>query len=240
VARQRQLLRPPIKEALLDIHLAQPMPEQFTVQLGNVSLPGYSKKPIRFQELKLELADFPKTSTKDEMFGWRFESEGGAKIAQLRRDGVGFSIVRGYNNWEEIKSLTKSFWEVFLQQAGTPPVNRLATRYINVLEVPTANLQFEDYLTAAPRVPEALPQGIRHFLQRVEIPFGPSTIAIIIQALDVPTPASLPLILDIDVQMTKQTRGDSPDIWTSFDDLRKTKNDIFFASVTERALELYE
>jgi uncharacterized protein (TIGR04255 family) len=241
VARQRQLARPPIKEALIDIRLAQPTPEQFTEQLGTISLPNYIKKPIRFQEVTLEFTDLLKTSAKNEMFGWRFESGEGARIVQLRRDGIGFSIMSGYTDWNQIRSLTQDFWNAFLEKARIPPiVDRLATRFINVIEVPIENLQFDDYLTAPPRIPELLPQGARRFFQRVEVPFGPSVIAIIVQGSDEPSPNGVPLILDIDVQTTKETPGDSPDIWTALDNLRKIKNDIFFSSVTERALEPYD
>ena len=238
VARQRRLAHPPIKEALIAIQLAEKMPESFATQLEAISLDGYSKKPIRFQEVKFEVAGLP--TSRNELFGWRFESDDSNKVVQLRRDGIGFSIIRGYSDWDQIKSLTQHFWNVFLERAGAPVVNRLATRYINVVEVPIADLRFDNYLTAAPRVPDNLPQGLRQFLQRVEVPFGTDVIAIIIQTFEVPTGDRLPIILDIDVQMTKETRGDSPDIWTALDSLRTIKNDIFFSSVTERALEPYQ
>ena len=120
-------------------------------------------------------------------------------------------------------------------------VERLATRYINVIEVPITGLLFDDYLTAPPRVPESLPQGIQHFLQRLVVPFTEEIAGIIIQTVDVPTQTHLPIILDIDVQMRKPNLfSDSPEIWTGFDTLREIKNNIFFSSVTERTLEPYE
>jgi uncharacterized protein (TIGR04255 family) len=212
------------------------MPEDFTKGLGNVSVPGYSIKPVRFQEVQLNIAKFPETLTRNEMFGWRFESEDGARIAQLRRNGVGVSIVRDYTKWEDIHSLTRSFWELFVERAGDAIVSKVAARYINVLEIPNSNPRFEDYFVAAPRVPEELPQGVRHFFQRVEIPFEQNVIAIVIQTMDAATPTGVPLILDIDVQMTKEIPAKSLGIWTALDSLRKIKNDIFFSSLSERAL----
>jgi uncharacterized protein (TIGR04255 family) len=242
VARKRQLARPPIKEALIDIQLAQPMPQQFAEELSRITIPGYQKKlPVRFQQWNIEIAEVPQTSTTNELFGWRFESDDGSKILQYRRNGIGFSIVRGYTDWNEIKLLTQEFWTKFLKKVEQPVVNRLATRYINVIDVPlTGDLQFDNYLAAPPRLPENLPQQIRQFFVRLEVPFAPDLVAIITQTLDVPSPSHLPLILDIDVQMHKQMPGDSPDVWKALDTLREIKNDVFFSSVTEQALEPYE
>jgi len=223
------------------IQLSEAMPEEFAEQLGNVVLEGYAKKPIRFQELKFDVAEFLNAATKNELFGWGFVSADGNKIAQLRRNGIGCSIIQGYTEWNHLRSLTQYFWRVFLEQAGAVPrVNRLATRYINVIDVPITKLDFDEYLTAAPGLPDTLATPISHFLQRVEAPFGADVVAVIIQTLDAPAPPRLPIILDIDVQMSKECAGDSRDIWTALDSLRKIKNDIFFSSVTERALEPYQ
>jgi uncharacterized protein (TIGR04255 family) len=242
VARKRQLARPPIKEALIDIQLAQPLPEEFAENLSATTIPNYSKKtPIRFQQWSIQVAEEPQTSTTHELYGWRFESDDGSKILQFRRNGIGFSIARGYTDWNEITSLTREFWNTFLKKTGQPAVNRLATRYINVIEVPiTGDLRFENYLTASPRLPENLPQNIRQFFVRLEVPFSQNLVAFIIQTMDAPSPTHLPLILDIDVQMYGELQGDSPDLWVALDRLRGIKNDIFFSSVTELALEPYQ
>ena len=216
------------------------MPEQFAEQLSATTLPGYPKKlPIRFQQWNIQFAETPQTSTTNELYGWRFESEDGSKILQFRRNGIGFGIVRGYTDSNEIKSLTRDFWTVFLEKVGQPVVNRLATRYINVIDVPITG-NFDDYLTASPRMPENLPQKVRQFLVRLEVPFSVDVVAVIIQTLDIASSTHLPLILDIDVQMHKQMPGDSPDVWKALDTLREIKNDVFFSSVTEQALEPYE
>jgi uncharacterized protein (TIGR04255 family) len=112
VVRKRQLARPPIKEALIDLQFEKQMPEQFAEQPGAISLLGFPKKsPIRFQEFSIQLAaETPPTSASDGLFGWRFESEDGGQILQLRRNGMGFSIVREYQNWNHIKSLAQQFW----------------------------------------------------------------------------------------------------------------------------------
>jgi uncharacterized protein (TIGR04255 family) len=241
VARKRQLARPPIKEALIDIQLAQPLSEAFAQQLDGMSIPGYPKKiPLHFQQWDIQVAEV-QAVTRNELYGWRFESEDGSKILQVRRNGIGFSIVRGYIDWNEIKSLTQHFWASFLERVAQPVVNRLATRYINVIDVPlTGDLRFETYLAAPPPLPESLPQHIRQFLLRVEVPFSADVFAIIIQTLDVPSPTIVPVILDIDVQMHREIPGDSRDVWAALDTLREIGNDIFFSSVTEKALEPYQ
>ena len=119
-------------------------------------------------------------------------------------------------------------------------VNRLAVRYINAIELPLAGADFDEYLTAGPRIPESLPQFLTSFLQRVVLPFAEvSGHAIITQALEAPTTRGLTAVLDIDVFAECLIDGADPEIWSKLGQLRIIKNRIFFASLTKKALESY-
>jgi uncharacterized protein (TIGR04255 family) len=96
------------------------------------------------------------------------------------------------------------------------------------------------YFTAGPRIAAGLPQMFNGFLHRVAIPFAvEEATAIVTHALEQPLASKVPVVLDIEVVRSCSVTPDSPEIWTQLDTLRDIKNRIFFASVTEKALEAY-
>jgi uncharacterized protein (TIGR04255 family) len=86
-----------------------------------------------------------------------------------------------------------------------------------------------------------MPQALSGFLQRVVIPFAvDGTTAIVTQVLEPPKEGLIPVVLDIDVFVMTRFGVNSHGIWTTLDGLRNVKNEIFFSSVTEKALEPYK
>jgi uncharacterized protein (TIGR04255 family) len=244
VAKHTQLLHPPLREALIDLQLREDLPVSFVESLKGKELSGYpSVKPIKRGQFSFQI-DLQKPSQasvkSEEPFGWRYETNDGSRVVQLRRNGVTYSVLRSYTNWDELKASTKAVWQQYGKWAGTLRVERLAVRYINVFELPAGGADFDDYLTASPRVPPELPQAVSGFLQRVVIPFSTDgTTAIVTQALELPAERGVPVVLDIDVYRKCELVGDSLEVWSQLDKFRGIKNAIFFSSVTEKALEPY-
>lgn len=241
MAKQSQLTRPPLREALVDLQIVEELPLQWAEGLAGRRLPGFeAPKPIRQGRFSLQMeADRPaKASAADELLGWRFDSADGARVAQLRRNGATHNVLRGYTSWGEIRAGAQEVWRRYCEWTNRIVVSRLAVRYINVIEIPLG-ADFDEYLEAGPRVPQPLPPKVSHFVCRLEIPFSPETKVIVTQALEPPRQNWLPVILDIDVQYECKLRGDSPDVWSRLDELRPIKNAVFFSSLTERALEPY-
>ena len=240
MSRQRQLAHAPLREALIDIQLTRPLDVSFAEGLANRIIPGCERKnEIRQFSMNISVANPTTSGSTEELMGWRFESADGARIVQIRRNGIGYSIVKEYTEWADIKSATHQVWDLYQQWAGEISVNRIAVRYINVLDLPIGT-DLNVYFTTAPQVPVGLPQTLAYFLQRIIVPFDPGISAIITQTTE---PSVLPttrVILDIDVFAQRVFDGNSLELWAFFDRLREVKNAVFFSSVTERALEAYQ
>jgi uncharacterized protein (TIGR04255 family) len=241
VATQRQLANPPLREVLIDIQLTTELPKEFAEALSQLKIAGLEKKQeLKTGQFEIKIGRVSEAVVKqDEVLGWRYESEDGSRVVQLRRNGITCSILRGYSDFTEMKDAARRVWELFVEQVqDSVTVGRIAARYINVLEFPI-NVELNDYLTAAPQIPKPLPQAYEGFLQRVAVPYQPDKHAIITQALDTSIQLETRVILDIDVFALRTIEGKSPDLWNLVDDLRALKNAIFFSSVTELALERY-
>jgi uncharacterized protein (TIGR04255 family) len=98
---------------------------------------------------------------------------------------------------------------------------------------------FGEYLTAAPRIPLELPQHVTRFLSRVSIVRADAVSAVITQAFEgIVGPKNVTVLLDIDT--FKQEDFSEEDIWVVLEELHDFKNEIFFSSLTEEAVRLFE
>jgi uncharacterized protein (TIGR04255 family) len=242
-----QLSRPPLREALIDIRLAENLPPSFVDQLKIPILAGYLRVgDIKYGGMRFQLPpDRPAqvAITSDEIVGARFDKEDKSKAVQFRRDGITFSVLKDYRNWDDIRCTAGDFWQLFLDLAGTqvaPAIKRLAVRYINVINVPATG-DLDHYLTAGPRIPSALPQGLTTFLQRLVVPFTEEQAsAIITQALEPQVESVVPTVLDIDVfSEVGSIDGANAEVWNRLDRLRFIKNRVFFAFLTPKSLDMY-
>jgi uncharacterized protein (TIGR04255 family) len=239
VAERRQLAHPPIKEALLNIQISPEMPLVFAQTVDRAWTNCDKKQPIHRGHFQFQLGAQLASLGSQELMGIRCDSDDGRFVTQVRRDGITLSIVRDYRDWDELEARTLEVWNGFLNSAGPVRVSQIATRFINVMRLPASNIEFDDYLTAAPRVPPGLPNILGEFFQRILIPMRPDLIAVVIQALDAPAPDAISVILDIDVQLSCSVTGNLSDIQPLINSLRSVKDDVFFSSVTEKALEGY-
>jgi uncharacterized protein (TIGR04255 family) len=244
VAEQRRLARPPLREAVIDLRAEDSLDRALLPQLERIEAEGFSlRNAIREGHFLVDLSEDRPASTavRAMHIGIRLETADASRVVQLRLNGFTFSALKGYDSWEQFAAEATVLWSKYLTATDLKRLSRVALRYINFIELPLAEVSFDDYLTAAPQVPPGLPQGLSSFLQRVVVPFPASGhTAIVTQALEPPTPTGIPVILDIDVFSERAISTAPEELWTLLASLRKTKNDIFFSYVTELALKAYQ
>jgi uncharacterized protein (TIGR04255 family) len=245
MGRPRHLKNAPIVEALVDLQVHLPADarvEQFDSFYKGI-LQSYPKKQERRRwEGRFSLdgkVEGQKTEYKG-IDGYRYTSADGTQIIQTRLDGYTFSRLRPYETWEQLRDQALKHWRMYVEVAHPNVVHRIALRYINRLEIQRPLRDFSDYLTAPPIIPKELPQGLSNFLTRVVIPKEPIGNAIITQALQEVKGNVIPIILDIDVIHVGQYSPKENRIVGILEELRLFKNEIFFASVTEELLGVYE
>lgn len=247
MAEARHLNNAPITEAILDIRLRLPTVEASTfLSLHTKIAEKYPNKQERRKfEGQIVINEDQEPQAKNvikEVDGYLFRSPDNKQIVQFRLDGFTLNRLKPYGSWETFRDEAKRLWNLYLEAASPEQITRIALRYINHLFLPGPIVNFDDYLTAGPVVPEKLPQGVSSFLTRVVI--HEPTIkasAIITQALEkIIQPDIVPIILDIDVIREGDFDLNYLHMWETFEKLRDFKNRIFFESVTEKALELFQ
>ena len=171
--------------------------------------------------------------------GYRFNSENGLYVAQLRPNHFVFSRLKPYETWEQFSAEALKIWRLYA--AVVSPilsVNRVAVRFINALNLPLP-ANFEDYLTAPPRIPAGLPQQASAFFSQIVIEDAPNkiTTALIQVTQPLTDPALLTVIIDINSFRQGDFGVDEGKIWGILQTLRDTKNRVFFSAITEKNIE---
>lgn len=246
MAEERYLPNAPIKEGLIDIHVRKRADFNVQALATAVALlePEYYKKDaIVEREVKVEYShDASATLTRSGEIGLRFHSHDEKYVALFRLEGFTLSRLAPYETWDNLAAEAQRLWSIYLECAAPESVTRVATRFINNLQLRMQpGESFENYLTASPQVPAALPQTVSAFLQRVVIYNSElNANANLTQVLEAgATTDRVPVILDIDAYRQTEFDPHGTEMWDCLAQLRKFKNKAFFESLTERAFKLY-
>jgi uncharacterized protein (TIGR04255 family) len=160
--------------------------------------------------------------------GYLFTSGDEKQIFQARLDGFTMSRLAPYESWEPFRDEARRLWNVYRSIAKPTKVTRLAVRYINRLDLPLPVADLKQYLRTAPEVSSDLPQDIRSLLLLNQAIIDPAK------------PGVASVVLDNDIFRSDDLPTDEEGIWDFFEVLRKRKNDVFEASLTDRARELFK
>jgi len=238
----------PITEALIDFRIK--IKDGFDVgqieTLYSVISGEYPDKKARHRlegRFEFKKGDKPFSLSTETIDGYIFTSADKKQVFQARIDGFTFNRLKPYDRWETFREEAQRVWHLF-RNLISPEIVRVGLRYINKFDIPLFPQplrDFNEYLTAAPIVPEGLPQGVSSFLTRVVIQNQEiDAAAIITQAFEqIIDPKFIPIILDIDAFKQKDRIGEE-EAWQAIEELRLFKNKIFFSSITEKTKELFK
>lgn len=248
MARVRPHLdRTPIVEAVIDLRL-EPSADSSVESIGTLihSIEGYEHQgPIVHMETKLSIEEAEaKSSTESRRLGARLQSSDGKHVLLLQEAGYTLSRLSPYVSWDQLVAEARKQWRHFADTVKPQSITRVATRFINRLELPMQpGEDFSEYLVKPPEVPDELPQAVAGFSQRVVLVNRElNARANVIQSLQEGFPSSdkVPVVVDIDVYSMVDMSPDNEDAWDLLAGLREFKNAVFYAHLTEKTVALYE
>lgn len=245
--------KPPVWEALIDVRI-EPLSADKLNQLDELHQPllqEYPQKKIRHQSLgrvQIEGGRVVESPIISSPFGYRFESEDGKRIVQVRLDGFTYNRIKPdpyeeWPGWEKIKNEARSAWNLYKDTLNLQEVTRLAVRYINQIVIPQQSIELYDYFTAPPRIPQDLPyQDIVNFSSSVTIKVPAYKASAHLQHYPAPRqyPGAIAIALDIDVFRIERMSLSALSIWEILDQLRDIKNTMFEAALLPRTKELFK
>jgi uncharacterized protein (TIGR04255 family) len=162
-------------------------------------------------------------------------------IAQFTRDGLVFSRLRPYNDWESFSAEARRLWRIFIELAAPSRVERLAVRFINRITGATLN-NLKDYLEEPPTCPSSLPLSGFMYQSTFKVPDRPLEIGVVkmIQPALPVLPQEPGLILDIAVATNSPIACDEQVLDGILPEMRCLKNRIFFELLTRKAIDSFK
>jgi uncharacterized protein (TIGR04255 family) len=252
MARQRHLPNAPITEAIIDLHVTPRNGLTFEELRNSISsateIGYYVKGPISEGTFGVKLSadgkEQPQIMGQAAQIGLRLHSRDEKYVVQSRLSGFTLSRLPPYEEWGKLLAEARRVWGVYADRLRPVEVTRIATRYINNLQLPLAHGElYQKYLHKFADVPEEAPQALARFLQRFQlVDVETDSTVVLTVGLDKPEAAAqrAPVILYIDAFTVAKFELENPAIWTTLEKLRALKNRCFFGSITEAAAELFE
>ena len=237
----------PIREAIIDIRTELPLDfdvEQFRhspVHFREEYPKEEVKRLVQSQLKFLENSSLERKQLKSEIEGFRYWNNEKNQVVQFRKSGFTFSRLRPYRDWDHLRAEARRLWAVYEAIAHPVEITRVATRFINSIELPGPKVDLNRYFNAAPSVPSTLPDNFDDYFARYSLSFSEFNAKSIVQFAfpHGSTEQSVIVLLDIDVYREHHVVAPFESLWPVIDQLRSVKNQIFFSYITEPTKELF-
>jgi len=248
MARQRHLPHAPITEALIDIQVTPRDGLTFAGLKNAIEAADsgyYVKSPISEGTFAFTLAPEgkPQTAAESAQVGLRLHSTDEKYVAQFRLTGFTLSRLPPYEEWGNLLGEAQRLWSIYVERLEPTRVTRIATRYINNLQLPLkTGTSFQTYVQKLVDVPDEAPQAVEAFFQRFQLvnPESGARVILTLALEGISAGGAAPVILDVDAFTAANLKPADRELWTILERLRELKNRSFFGTITEQAAELYQ
>lgn len=252
MARPRHLPHAPIIEALIDLRVTPRDGLTFEELQNSISaateIGYYVKGPISEGTFGVKIPADGKQQAQitgqAAPIGLRLHSHDEKYVVQCQLSGFTLSRLPPYEEWGNLLEEARRVWNIYAEKLRPVEVTRIATRYINNLQLPLGELEsYQKYLHKFVDVPDEAPQAVEYFLERFQlVDLETQSRVILTLALDksVVPGERVPVILDVDAFTFVKYELANPAMWAMLEKLRALKNRCFFGTITEAAAELYE
>ena len=248
MSRIRSLKHPPITEALIDLRVPDvSVAKEQLDKLASLVARDYPEVvPLKRFEARLDVVDgqpLAAEASEPDLRGYALKSETGEQLVQFRSDGFTLNRLRPYTSWETLLPEARRLWGLFVDVFHPETVSKVAVRYINHVQLDGMRVQLQKSLKSPMPIPEGLTGEMASLLTSVVLYDQRTQNSVrITQSLEPPhQPPNLVMLLDIDAfQAGAWDVANSEAYWSVFEQLHTLKNEVFFKTLTDTALEKLE
>ncbi|MDI3258948.1 TIGR04255 family protein [Aerosticca soli] len=245
-----KLAKPPIVEAVLDFDcdvppdktlklLEQPAREAFADRYSDV-VPRY----LQEMQVGSDQDGMLNSSLRQSLEAWMFRQADGKQLVQIRQAGFSFNRLAPYDGFETYLPEIERVWNLYRELAAPISVRTLRLRYINRILLPLVGgrVDLHVYLGSQPTLPDEARLTLSGFINQyfaVDAVTG-HQVAVTFAAQP-PEDDKLPVIFDNAVSASGEWEpADWSAMYSVLESLRDLKNMIFFKTVKQPCLDLFQ
>jgi len=163
-------------------------------------------------------------------------------VVQLGATEFDFSCLPPYPGFEAFLRESKRIWQRFRETSPEVTIDRLALRYLNVIELPAPVGEIRDWLTVSPNISASFPQTATGLYLQLELLYPDSlTRLLVTEAIgEVSSESVQTVLLELDLMREETVPQSDDEMWAYFESLREIKNEVFEACLTPRTRELFQ
>lgn len=181
------------------------------------------------------------TDIKQKIFDKYSSSDMTQQLSVLEKSLV-VSRLSPYSGWEKFRRRVLRDWQFWNTNAGFLPVSQLGMRYINRIDIPSKDGEFEHakYVTVRPQLPAFITSTHSH-LVKVQAPLDDlkAVLHLTVARTESPLPNCAAILLDIDIVKQFENPPNQDMIFQELDCFRSKKNEVFESCITESARKLF-
>lgn len=240
----------PITEAVIEIKFASPVKDADLEKVGADYKAHYvQEQPVSSYLLGVGLpvkkGVRPVIADCDEKVGRRLLSKDATQCLMLWPTSFMVAQLAPYRNWEDFFGRFTRDWEIWKKAIGYKEIVRVGVRYINRIDIPTTDpvVEHEKYLSIYPHLPNRFETVVAYATQ-VQIHLAEIDCLLTINSSSLP-PQAAPVLgkasffVDIDIANETKPPQKDEELFELLGKIRKEKNTVFEACVTDVARELF-
>jgi uncharacterized protein (TIGR04255 family) len=238
--------KPPIIEAVIAIHFAE--------RLAVKEIEAYSRKPKKAFPFSEDIAVIEtkfdvrakKTVSNIQKLGYKLSSADRTRLVMIQPLQFGVIQQPPYSGWDTLYQEARMHWGVLRKIVGHKPISRVSTRYINRIDIPagaTGVVDLPKYFNIGVSLPQyAQGMSLQTFAINCTLINSIQHYTSVMQVAAVPSPLidHLSFTIDIDIATTGSIERSDDKLWELIGTLRKPKNELFEACITQDTRTLFE
>lgn len=240
--------KPPITEAVIEIKFDGDLSADAMKKFVRAVQRKYPTAEETYRvSVALEVAKpgaSPKATPEQKFDGFKLTGSDVTDVTILNANSLIGVRLAPYTGWDRVIERVKDDYAALKKIAGFRAFTRVATRYINRIDVPKRGREHivtTDYVVVQPSVPNIfskLSAFSVHFEGSIPGIDGP----VIIHAATVQSPLidHFSISLDINVIREKNIPQKEADLWSLLTNLRRQKDEVFEAFITDESRELFD
>jgi uncharacterized protein (TIGR04255 family) len=233
---------PPIVEAIFEVQFSEALSTRDVERLRKRFANRYPRIEQQHQ-VDVEIKPDGSATTKATPIGFKMTSSNAVDILVLHHQRFGTIKTAPYEGWDEFLGTAKANYDEFTKVAGRRTLVRIASRYVNRLDIPSEEIEGVDmlqFLRFGVAMPDEMSKSIGPF--SVAANFAAGEVKVLAQcAVIAPVLLNhLSLLFDIDASVDKDIKPHKDAIWEVAERLHKVKNDVFEAGITDRLRERFK